>query len=84
MTGSAEFTLTKGVAEKECRVVRLTGAPGSTYTPSRPQGGTVRVMACYDNDSAGDAVKVTTSANVLTIDAGGSTTTVYILTYYIE
>ena len=72
------------VAESDLRIVRLTGSgasAGFTYTPSNPSSKTILVLSCYDQDSAGDAVTVTQSTGVLTVDAGGATTTEYVLMY---
>jgi len=84
MTASTEWSISKGIPEKEVRVVRLTGSPAFTYTPTVSQGGTVYVINCLDASTAYDQVPATVSGNVVTIDASGTTTTAYVLTYYIE
>lgn len=78
---TADVRDTSLVSEADIRVVHLTGGPNYTYTPSNPASKTILIISCYDLDSAGDAVKVTQSSGVLTIDNGGSTTTKYCLTY---
>lgn len=60
-------------------VVTLTGAPAYTYTPQAITGRTVRVIACKAVDHTGDAVTATVSAGVITVDAAGTTPTIYTL-----
>jgi hypothetical protein len=64
--------------------VTLTGAPAYTYTPTAVTGKTVRVISCYDVDSAYDAVTAAVSNGVITVDSAGGTTTIYSLTFIYE
>ena len=56
--------------ERVLRIDNLTVTSDYTYTPSNPTGQTLKVIAAYD--SAGAIVKTTVTANVITLDNGGS------------
>lgn len=52
-----------------------------TVTPPAITGKTIRVIACFDNDT-GDSVTCTLAAGVLTLDAAGGTANhTYVLLY---
>lgn len=80
MTAAVERVISKD-GEMEVRFTYLTGVPGYTYTPTNNTGATILINSCYDDDFAFDAVKASVSTGVITIDAGGATTTKYNLMY---
>jgi hypothetical protein len=80
MTSAVERTLAKS-GECELRFAYLTGGPASTYTPTNATGATIKVVSCYDGDTAYDSVTASVSSGVITVDAAGGTTTIYHLTY---
>lgn len=80
MTSAVERVISKD-GECEMRFAYLTGGPNYTYTPSNSTGATIKIVSCYDDSTAYDAVTASVSAGVITIDAAGATTTTYTLTY---
>ena len=67
--------------ESQVVYVTLTGGPGYTYTPTAITDRTIRVISAYDVDSAYDVVKAQVAAGVITVDAGGASTTIYTLAF---
>jgi hypothetical protein len=80
MTASVERVISKD-GECEVRFAQLTGLPAYTYTPTNNTGATIKVIACKDDSTVYDAVTASVSSGIVTIDASGSTTTAYSLTY---
>ena len=85
MSTSVERVVSRG-GECEVRFAYLTapsaGLPsGGTYTPTNNTGATIKILGCYDDDYAYDAVKASVSAGVIYVDAAGTTTLKYNLLY---
>lgn len=80
MTAAVERVISKD-GEMEVRFALLTGSPAYTYTPTNNTGATIKIIGCRDDSTAYDAVTASVSAGVITIDAAGTTTTQYALTY---
>lgn len=77
VTNKREF-----ISGESKRVVEtLTGGPNYTHTPTAITGRTVRVIACRDVDSGYDDVTASVSSGVITVDAAGTTTTIYTVEY---